>query len=65
MVMHAKSGVNIELMGLFHGKCLGDTIIIMDAFAIPEEACFVRVNAGHEANEYMINKYEAMQKVNR
>lgn len=48
--MHAKSGGNIEVMGLFQGKCLGDTFIVMDAFAIPVEACEVRVNAGHDAN---------------
>ena len=63
--MHAKSGGNIEVMGLFQGKCLGDTIIVMDAFAIPVEACEVRVNAGHDANEYMINYADAMEKVNR
>ena len=37
----------------------------MDAFAIPVEACEVRVNAGHDANEYMINYSDAMEKVNR
>jgi COP9 signalosome complex subunit 5 len=65
MVMHAKSGGNIEVMGLFHGKCLGDTIIVMDAFAIPVEACEVRVNAGHDAEQYMIDYTGAMEKVNR
>lgn len=50
MVMHAKSGGNIEVMGLFQGKCRGDTFIIMDAFALPVEATETRVNAGNDAN---------------
>jgi|TARA_B110000285_G_scaffold18157_1_gene17714 COP9 signalosome complex subunit 5 len=45
MVMHAKSGGNIEVMGLMQGKVVGDTFWIMDSFALPVEASETRVNA--------------------
>lgn len=35
MVLHARSGVPYEVMGLMQGKIKGDTMIIMDAFALP------------------------------
>ena len=35
MVLHARSGVPYEVMGLRQGKIKGDTMIIMDAFALP------------------------------
>ena len=35
MVLHARSGVPYEVMGLMQGKLEGDTMIIMDAFALP------------------------------
>ncbi|KAL2548140.1 COP9 signalosome complex subunit 5a [Forsythia ovata] len=35
MVVHARSGGTIEVMGLMQGKTDGDTIIVMDAFALP------------------------------
>ena len=54
MVMHAKSGGNIEVMGLMQGKVKGDTFWIMDSFALPVEASETRVNAGAEGDTYMI-----------
>ncbi|XP_006860136.1 PREDICTED: COP9 signalosome complex subunit 5 [Chrysochloris asiatica] len=35
MVMHARSGGNLEVMGLMLGKVDGETMIIMDSFALP------------------------------
>ncbi|KAL0327646.1 UNVERIFIED_CONTAM: COP9 signalosome complex subunit [Sesamum angustifolium] len=35
MVVHARSGGTIEVMGLMQGKTDGDAIIVMDAFALP------------------------------
>jgi COP9 signalosome complex subunit 5 len=55
MVMHAKSGGNIEVMGLMQGKVKGDTFWIMDSFALPVEASETRVNAGAEGDGYMID----------
>jgi COP9 signalosome complex subunit 5 len=63
--MHAKSGGDIEVMGLFQGRAKGDTFYIMDAFALPVEATETRVNAGNEANQYMIDYSDYMDEVNR
>lgn len=53
MVMHARSGGNIEVMGLMQGKIEGDTFVVTDAFRLPVEGTETRVNAADEANEYM------------
>nr|AAC36344.1 AJH1 [Arabidopsis thaliana] len=54
MVVHARSGGTIEIMGLMQGKTEGDTIIVMDAFALPVEGTETRVNAQSDAYEYMV-----------
>lgn len=54
MVMHARSGGSIEVMGLMQGKIEGDTFIVTDAFRLPVEGTETRVNAQDEANEYMV-----------
>jgi COP9 signalosome complex subunit 5 len=54
MVVHACAGGNIEVMGLMQGKCEGDAIIVMDAFALPVEGTEIRVNAQAYAYEYMV-----------
>ncbi|KAI0874722.1 JAB1/Mov34/MPN/PAD-1 ubiquitin protease-domain-containing protein [Hypoxylon argillaceum] len=54
MVMQARSGGQIEVMGLMQGYTDGDTIVVTDAFALPVEGTETRVNAQDEANEYMI-----------
>lgn len=55
MTIHARSGGSIEVMGLMQGKVEGDTIIVSDAFRLPVEGTETRVNAGDEANEYIVN----------
>ncbi|XP_074276427.1 COP9 signalosome complex subunit 5-like [Silene latifolia] len=55
MVVHARSGGNIEVMGLMQGKTDGDAIIVMDAFALPVEGTETRVNAQADAYEYMVD----------
>ena len=45
MAMHAKSGGNLEVMGVMQGKVRGDTFIVIDAFALPVEGTETRVNA--------------------
>jgi COP9 signalosome complex subunit 5 len=35
--MHARSGGSLEVMGLMQGKIQGDTMIVMDSFALPVE----------------------------
>jgi COP9 signalosome complex subunit 5 len=65
MVMHTKSGGDIEVMGLMQGKIKGDTFWVMDSFALPVEACETRVNASADGNEYMVMHAEACEEVNR
>ena len=55
MAMHAKSGGNIEIMGMLQGKVLGDIFIVVDVFALPVEGTETRVNAQAEAYEYMVD----------
>ena len=64
MVMHARSGDGtLEVMGIMMGKVQGDTIIVMDAFALPVHGTETRVNAGVEANEYMVEYISLIQQV--
>ncbi len=53
MVMHARSGGRLEVMGLILGKIDGPTMVVMDVFAVPVEGTETRVNAQTEAYEYM------------
>ena len=54
MVMHARSGGSLEVMGLMQGYIANDTFIVTDAFRLPVEGTETRVNAQDEANEYMV-----------
>ena len=54
MVMHARSGGNIEIMGLMQGFVENGALVITDAFRLPVEGTETRVNAQDEANEYMV-----------
>ncbi|VDL83123.1 unnamed protein product [Nippostrongylus brasiliensis] len=53
MVMHARRGGNLEVMGLMQGRVDGNAFIIMDTFALPVEGTETRVNAQAQAYEYM------------
>lgn len=59
MVMHARSGGSIEIMGLMQGKITGDTFVVTDAFRLPVEGTETNVNAGAQADEYMVQYLEA------
>ncbi|XP_065843322.1 COP9 signalosome complex subunit 5-like [Oscarella lobularis] len=65
MVMHARSGGHLEVMGLMLGKVDGDTMIVMDSFALPVEGTETRVNAQAQAYEYMTSYVEAAKDVGR
>lgn len=54
MVMHARSGGSLEIMGLMQGYVQGNEIVVTDAFRLPVEGTETRVNAQDEANEYMV-----------
>lgn len=64
MVVHARSGGTIEVMGLMQGKTDGDAIIVMDAFALPVEGTETRVNAQADAYEYMVDYSQTNKQVN-
>jgi len=65
MVMHARSGGKIEVMGLMMGKVDGDTMIVMDSFALPVEGTETRVNAQTEGYEYMVEYMNLIKQVGR
>ncbi|KAF2710165.1 COP9 signalosome complex subunit 5 [Pleomassaria siparia CBS 279.74] len=54
MVMHARSGGSIEVMGLMLGKIEEHTFVVTDSLRLPVEGTETRVNAQDEANEYMV-----------
>ena len=61
MAMHAKSGGNLEIMGMLQGKIQNNTFIVLDAFALPVEGTETRVNAQAEAYEYIVDFAETSQ----
>lgn len=61
--MHARSGGTLEVMGLMLGKVDGNTMIVMDAFALPVEGTETRVNAQAAAYEYMAAYIESAKSV--
>ena len=63
MVMHARSGGNLEVMGLLLGKVDGNTMIVMETFALPVEGTETRVNAQAQAYEYMTAYIESAKSV--
>ncbi|OQV16888.1 COP9 signalosome complex subunit 5 [Hypsibius exemplaris] len=65
MVMHARSGGNIEVMGLMLGRADAGSMIVMDAFALPVEGTETRVNAQAAAYEYMTQYLETQKQVGR
>ncbi|XKL65359.1 hypothetical protein PGB90_008779 [Kerria lacca] len=65
MVMHARSGGNLEVMGLLLGKVDGNTMIVMETFALPVEGTETRVNAQAQAYEYMTAYIESAKQVGR
>jgi COP9 signalosome complex subunit 5 len=65
MVMHARSGGSLEVMGLLLGKVDGNNMLVMDSFALPVEGTETRVNAQAQAYEYMAAYIEAAKQVDR
>ena len=63
MVMHARSGGRLEVMGLMLGKIDGPTMVVMDTFALPVEGTETRVNAQAAAYEYMSTYIESAKQV--
>lgn len=55
MVMHARSGGSIEVMGSMQGKIEENAFVVLDVFPLPVEGTETRVNAGQEGNEFLVN----------
>lgn len=65
MAMHARSGGTLEVMGMLQGKTVGDTFVVMDAFALPVEGTETRVNAQNEAYEFMVDFIDTNKSIGR
>ncbi|CAH8501749.1 unnamed protein product [Heterobilharzia americana] len=65
MLIHAKSGGNLEVMGLLIGKVAHQTMIVVDSSPLPVEGTETRVNAQAEAYEYMTTYKEVVARVGR
>jgi len=65
MVMHARSGGIIEVMGMIIGKVQADTMIVTDVFALPVEGSETRVNASAEGYEYMVEYIRMLKETGR
>lgn len=63
MVMHARSGVPYEIMGLVQGRAVGHSFVIMDSFALPVQGTETRVNTLESANEYMVEYLTSGEKI--
>ncbi|PYH41625.1 Mov34/MPN/PAD-1 family protein [Aspergillus saccharolyticus JOP 1030-1] len=65
MVMHARSGGSLEVMGLMQGYILPETFVVTDAYRLPVEGTETRVNAQEEANEYMVSYLQSCRDAGR
>lgn len=65
MVMHARSGGSIEVMGLMIGYVEHEAFIVTDAVRLPVEGTETRVNAHNEADEYIVKYLEESRKAGR
>ncbi|AEO69125.1 uncharacterized protein THITE_2119170 [Thermothielavioides terrestris NRRL 8126] len=54
MVMHARSGGSLEVMGIMQGYVDGPALVVTDAFRLPVEGTETRVNAQSDADEYLV-----------
>ncbi len=55
MVMHARSGGSIEVMGSIQGQVAEKAFVVNDVFPLPVEGTETRVNAGAEGMEFMVS----------
>ena len=64
-MIHARSGGDYEIMGVMYGKVRDGTFWIMDAAALPVDGTETRVNAGYQAQEYMVQYQESSGQVGK
>ena len=49
MVMHAKAGDDLEVMGVMQGFPVGDTMYVLDVIPLPEEGTETRVSTSEKS----------------
>ena len=65
MVMHARSGGALEIMGIMQGYVDGTALVVTDAFRLPVEGTETRVNAQSDADEYLVEYLSACRDESR
>jgi len=65
MVMHARSGGDLEVMGIVQGKLENHGFIITDSFALPVVGSETRVNPGGDSMEYLLGYLELIKQVGK
>lgn len=65
MVMHARSGGSIEIMGSMQGKISKNAFVVVDVFPLPVQGTETRVNAGIEGNEFLVQYSTKCPEVSR
>lgn len=65
MVMHARSGGPLEVMGIMQGYVDGPALVVTDAFRLPVEGTETRVNAQGDADEYLVSYLAACRDESR
>ena len=65
MVMHAKAGDDMEVMGVMQGFPVGETMYVLDVIPLPEEGTETRVSTSEKGEQYMIAHLECGERVHR
>lgn len=65
MSIHARSGGDIEIMGMLTGKIVKNGIVVMDVYPLPVEGTETRVNAQAEGYEFMVQYKDSLKKAGR
>lgn len=62
MAVHAALGGDIEVMGMMVGRVVGNSIAVLDLYALPVVGTETRVNAAAESYEYMVSYLDLLSK---
>eukprot|EP01098_Paradermamoeba_levis_P013561 TRINITY_DN620_c0_g1_i1.p1 TRINITY_DN620_c0_g1~~TRINITY_DN620_c0_g1_i1.p1 ORF type:complete len:382 (-),score=108.38 TRINITY_DN620_c0_g1_i1:9-1097(-) len=68
MIMHAREGGNLEVLGLLQGKIDGDTMVVVDSFALPLPDGIqleTQVMAGEKSEAWMFDYVDTQRRVGR
>ena len=65
MVMHAKAGDDMEVMGCMQGFPVGETMYVLDVIPLPEEGTETRISTSEQSEQYLLNHIEVSESVAR